>query len=108
MLFSPAFCSIAAATGITNCVSSATKSVQLFIRTEKIHIYSAKSLTINYMNKDKGPDTIVVRLIPTLSNKLWTVKLATISHGTGEQISIEGSNPSIINLIQALSLQVIT
>ena len=51
---------------------------------------------------EKGPDTAVARLMPTLVNKL-----ATVSSGAGEQC-IEGCNPDAVSLIQALSLQVIT
>ena len=55
----------------------------------------------DYMD-EKGPDTAVARLMPTLENKL-----ATVSSGAGEQC-VEGCDPDAVSLIRALSLQAIT
>jgi hypothetical protein len=65
------------------------------------------------MDEDEEPNTMVARLMPTLSNKLHPDRLgpkelATVSHGAGEQVSVKGSNPFTVSLIRALSLQVTT
>ena len=44
---------------------------------------------------DEGaPDTVIARLMPTLSNKL-----ATVSFGADEQSGVEGSDPLTVSLI---------
>ena len=48
------------------------------------------------------PDTTITKLIPTLRNKLEKDSLATISSGTSEQVSVQGSDPCAVSLIQAV------
>ena len=55
----------------------------------------------DYMD-EKGPNTAVARLMPTLENKL-----ATVSSGAGEQC-VKGCDPDAVSLIRALSMQTIT
>ena len=45
------------------------------------------------MNEEKGPDTAITKLMPTLENKL-----AAVSPGAGEQC-IQGCDPDAVSLI---------
>jgi hypothetical protein len=60
----------------------------------------------DYMDEERGPDTAVSRLMPTLENKVK--KLATGSFGAREQSDAEVFEPSAVSLMRALSMQAIT